>query len=101
MEACGYSSIVDEGYTISAIPRARIRPGYQRQIVNYSSKEKPVTIVIDISARFLYYTMPDGKAMRYGISVGRDGFRWSRGWLISAASRRSPNWTPPAAMIQC
>lgn len=93
-----YPAIVDAGYTIPGIPRERIRPEYQRQIVSYSGEEQPGTIIVDTSARFLYFVMPDGKAMRYGIGVGRDGFRWS-GSAYVGRKAEWPNWTPPAEMI--
>ena len=61
-------------------------------------KEKPNTIIVDTSSKHLYYVMEDGKAMRYGIGIGRDGFEWS-GKARVAAKRKWPTWTPPPAMI--
>lgn len=96
--ADGYPMIVDAGYTIPAIPADRIRPEYRRQVVSYPSAEKPGTIIIDTSEKFLYFIMPDGKAMRYGIGVGRDGFRWT-GVAYVGQKQAWPNWMPPPAMI--
>jgi lipoprotein-anchoring transpeptidase ErfK/SrfK len=70
----------------------------QRQIVHYPSNEPAGTIIIDTAHTFLYLTLGGGKAMRYGIGVGREGFTWSG---IEAISRKSewPDWIPPAEMI--
>ena len=70
----------------------------QRQIVYYPSNEPAGTIIIDTAHTFLYLTLGDGKAIRYGIGVGREGFTWSG---IEAISRKSewPDWIPPAEMI--
>jgi lipoprotein-anchoring transpeptidase ErfK/SrfK len=70
----------------------------QRQIAYYPSNEPAGTIIIDTAHTFLYLTLGDGKAIRYGIGVGREGFTWSG---IEAISRKSewPDWIPPAEMI--
>ena len=70
-----------------------------REIVNYSTKHKPGTIVIDSAERRLYYVMPDGKAMRYGVGVGRPGFDWAGTQTISR-KQEWPTWTPPAQMLK-
>ncbi|MGD0334602.1 MAG: L,D-transpeptidase [Xanthobacteraceae bacterium] len=70
----------------------------QRQVVYYTGNEAAGTIIIDTAHTFLYLTLGDGKAMRYGIGVGREGFTWSG---VEAISRKSewPDWIPPAEMI--
>ena len=70
----------------------------QGQIVSYPSSEPAGTIIIDTAHTFLYLTLGDGKAMRYGIGVGRQGFTWSG---VATISRKSewPDWIPPAEMI--
>lgn len=97
--SASYSSITDAGYTIPAIPREKIPAQYRRQIVNYKTDEKPGTIIVNTKEKFLYFVMPDGKAMRYGIGVGREGFGWS-GTAQVAMKREWPTWTPPAPMIR-
>ncbi len=74
---------------------ARLR----RQQVNYSTIESPGTIVIDTPNTYLYLVLGDGKAIRYGIGVGRDGFTWSG---VKTIERKSewPDWLPPADMLQ-
>jgi lipoprotein-anchoring transpeptidase ErfK/SrfK len=73
-------------------------PMYEKQVVDYSGKEGPGTIVIDTPNKFLYLVEHGGKALRYGIGVGRPGFTWSGVKSISA-KREWPDWTPPAEML--
>jgi lipoprotein-anchoring transpeptidase ErfK/SrfK len=75
-----------------------IAPFLQRQIVAYPNKEPAGTVIVDTPHTFLYLTLGDGKALRYGIGVGRKGFTWSG---IEHISRKSewPDWTPPTEMI--
>jgi lipoprotein-anchoring transpeptidase ErfK/SrfK len=70
----------------------------QRQIVNYPTAEAPGTIVIDTPNTYLYFVLGGGKAIRYGIGVGRDGFTWSG---VKTIERKSewPDWLPPADML--
>lgn len=75
----------------------RAKSAIKKQIVSYDTDLKPGTIVVETSERRLYYVMPNGKAMKYGIGVGRDGFRWSGRHRISRKAEW-PGWTPPAAM---
>lgn len=67
------------------------------RMVDYTSQEKAGTIIINTSRRYLYLVLGDGKAKRYGIGVGRDGFRWSGTEKISR-KKEWPGWTPPAEM---
>lgn len=70
-----------------------------REIVDYPTKHKPGTIVINSTERRLYYVMPDGKAMRYGVGVGRPGFDWAGSQSITRKAEW-PGWTPPAQMLK-
>ncbi len=70
-----------------------------RQIVDYETKYKPGTIIVETAERRLYFVLDDGKAIKYGIGVGRDGFRWS-GIHTITAKKEWPEWTPPPAMRQ-
>ncbi|TMJ01242.1 MAG: L,D-transpeptidase [Alphaproteobacteria bacterium] len=72
---------------------------FKRQVVAYSGSEAPGTIIIDTPNTFLYLVQPGGRAIRYGIGVGRDGFRWSGTQTITKKAEW-PDWTPPAEMIQ-
>ena len=87
--------VADEDSAIPADIPARLR----RQQVNYSTIESPGTIVIDTPNTYLYLVLGDGKAIRYAIGVGRDGFTWSG---VKTIERKSewPDWLPPADMLQ-
>ena len=73
-------------------------PKYEKQLVDYDGKESAGTIVIDTPNKFLYLVEGNGRAMRYGIGVGRAGFTWT-GVKTITAKREWPDWTPPAEMI--
>ena len=77
---------------------AQLDPRLQRQVVDYPSREAPGTIVVDTPHTYLYYVLGNGKAIRYGIGVGRDGFTWS-GVKQVARKAEWPDWYPPAEMI--
>src|SRR5262249_9825462 len=68
---------------------------YQRHIVDSTGRERPGTIVVDTSARFLYYVMPKGKAIRYGVTVGEQGQAWS-GVAQVGRLQEWPEWIPTA-----
>ena len=68
-----------------------------KTIVTYETKYKVGTIIVETSERRLYLVLPDGKALKYGIGVGRDGFTWSGQHRITRKAEW-PGWTPPAAM---
>jgi len=77
---------------------AQLEPRLQRQVVDYSTREAPGTIIVDTPNTYLYLVLGNGKAMRYGIGVGREGFTWSG---VNQVSRKAewPDWHPPAEMI--
>ena len=77
---------------------ADLSPSLQRQVVSYPSNEPAGTIVIDTSHAFLYLTLGGGRAMRYGIGVGRQGFTWS-GTETIVRKAEWPDWFPPAEMV--
>jgi lipoprotein-anchoring transpeptidase ErfK/SrfK len=82
-----------------------LEPGYElpahlrRQMVAYSSSQPAGTIVIDTAHTYLYLVLGNGRAMRYGIGVGREGFTWSGVQMISRMAEW-PDWFPPAEMIR-
>ena len=79
--------------------RYPIDPIFLRQEVIYQGPEVPGTIVIDTPQKFLYLVEPGGRALRYGIGVGRQGFTWSGIHTISA-KKEWPDWVPPEEMLQ-
>ncbi|WP_407061679.1 L,D-transpeptidase [Aureimonas sp. SK2] len=70
---------------------------FARQAVAISTKEKPGTIVIDTDRKFLYFVEGNGRATRYGVGVGKEGFSWG-GTMSVGRKAEWPGWTPPAAM---
>ena len=70
-----------------------------RSVVEDPTRQRPGTITVDTRNRYLYLSMADGHAIRYGVGVGRQGFTW-RGQPISAARSRGRHWTPPSAMLR-
>lgn len=77
----------------------KANPKYKRKEIDYSSAEKPGTIIIETGKRFLYLVLNDGRALRYGIGVGRSGFTWKGAERISRKAEW-PDWHPPAEMIE-
>jgi lipoprotein-anchoring transpeptidase ErfK/SrfK len=71
---------------------------YKRQTVRFNTREAPGTIIIDPRAHYLYFVLGGGKAMRYGIGVGREGFGW-HGTVKVARKAEWPAWRPPREMI--
>jgi lipoprotein-anchoring transpeptidase ErfK/SrfK len=80
-------------------PDYAIDPRLQRQIVAYPTAEAPGTIIIDTPNTYLYLVLGNGRALRYGIGVGREGFTWAGVQRISQ-KREWPDWTPPADMLR-
>ncbi|MBO6759030.1 MAG: L,D-transpeptidase [Roseibium sp.] len=94
-----YRAMPEEQFPIPAVDLKDIDPIYFRQLVDYSYPEPVGSIIVDTPNRFLYLTMENGKAMRYGVGIGRAGFDWG-GRARIAFKRQWPRWTPPAEMIE-
>src|SRR5262245_14112994 len=73
--------------------KATIPEPYRRHIVSYHRKEGPGTLVIDTDARYLYYVLPEGKAIRYGVTVGEEALAWS-GVAQVGRMEEWPGWVP-------
>ena len=80
----------------SFVPQAAAIP---REEVEYTDKHRPGTIVVSTSERRLYYVLPQGRAISYGIGVGRPGFDWA-GISTVSQKREWPDWRPPAQMLK-
>jgi lipoprotein-anchoring transpeptidase ErfK/SrfK len=92
----------DPGDQPGYIPPAadeQLDPRWEKTVVFYRTNEAPGTVIINTSERFLYVVQPGGRALRYGIGVGRDGFQW-RGLVRITRKQEWPDWTPPPEMIQ-
>jgi lipoprotein-anchoring transpeptidase ErfK/SrfK len=74
-----------------------IGTNYPKEIVSFNEKHAPGTIIISTSQRRLYYVLGDGKAIRYAIAVGKEGYAWS-GTNSVSSKREWPDWTPTAEM---
>ncbi|NDW04562.1 L,D-transpeptidase family protein [Jiella sp. 40Bstr34] len=96
----GYGATVDDGFSLPAIPTAKIDPQFLRQRVSYPDglQYDPGTVVVDTANRFLYVVEGGGMAMRYGIGVGRQGFSWAGDAQVND-KQHWPKWFPPAEMI--
>ncbi|MDN2566376.1 L,D-transpeptidase [Aquibium sp. A9E412] len=94
-----YGAVVDQGYEIPAIPIDKVDPRYYRQEVRDPTGEAPGTIVVDTSNHFLYLVRERGRAMRYGVGLGRAGFEWA-GRAVIEWKQPWPKWFPPAEMIE-
>jgi lipoprotein-anchoring transpeptidase ErfK/SrfK len=94
-----YGPMPEERFPLPAIPIERVDPVYYRQEVENITGEDPGTIVVDTNNYFLYYTQPGGRAMRYGVGLGREGFAWS-GRAVVEYKKAWPRWTPPNDMVE-
>ena len=92
--------------TLSALPPeeqpdaapVNLSPNLRRQEVNFATKEPAGTLIVDTPHTYLYYVLGNGRAIRYGVRVGRDGFTWAG---VQKISRKAewPDWHPPSEMI--
>ncbi|TDT89510.1 MULTISPECIES: L,D-transpeptidase [Azorhizobium] len=80
-------------------PSEPVPDRFRRQTVDYVTSQPAGTIVIDTPNTYLYYVLGGGKAIRYGIGVGRDGFTWAGTEKITRKAEWA-DWRPPAEMIQ-
>jgi len=94
--SASFFSALFQSAPVGGRPQASAIP---REVVSFSSKYAPGTILISTSERRLYFVMPDGQAIRYGVGVGRPGFEWS-GTKVVSQKREWPDWTPPPQMLK-
>ena len=89
-----FNQILREPVTREDIPADELR----RRVVEYPSREPAGTIIVDTAHTFLYFVLGGGRALRYGIGVGREGFTWAG---VQQITRKSewPDWNPPPEMI--
>jgi lipoprotein-anchoring transpeptidase ErfK/SrfK len=83
----------------SQVAHPAVSPRFTKQEVNYDGHERPGTIIINTQERLLYLVEENGRALRYGVGVGKPGFSWAGTHHISQ-KREWPDWTPPAEMIK-
>ena len=93
-----YAPVNGEPFAVPGIRLSDIGPEYLRKSVYYPNGEEPGTIIIDAQNRFLYLVQGGGRAIRYGVGVGRQGFGWS-GVATVKNKQEWPDWYPPKEMI--
>lgn len=93
-----YGAKEDGGFLVPAIPYRQIDARFYRRDVSDPFGEAPGTIVVDTADRYLYHIQSDGRATRYGVGLGREGFAWSGRGVIQW-KQAWPKWTPPESMI--
>lgn len=97
--AVAYGPQRNEKFTVPAIDLSKVPKRFLRREVSYRTRHPVGTVVVDTSKFYLYLVLPKGRAMRYGVGLGRQGFTWS-GQGVIQWKRRWPTWTPPAEMIE-
>lgn len=94
-----YGTVTDRGYALPAIPINRVNEKFRRQTVTYQTNEAPGTVIVNTRERHLYYVLSGGKAVRYGIGVGKAGFAWA-GEAYVSWKQEWPKWHPPKEMAE-
>lgn len=97
-DAGRYGAVSGEPFPVPPVKIKYLTPQFMRQYVEDPTGQPPGTIVIDPGSHYLYVVMEGGKALRYGVGVGRAGMEWS-GTANVAYKREWPNWTPTQDMI--
>lgn len=94
-----YGPLPNEKFPVPGVPEGELEERFFRQRVNYKTREKVGSLVVDTKNFYLYLVEPKGKAMRYGVGLGKAGFEWS-GRARVLWKQEWPKWTPPAEMIE-
>lgn len=90
--------LYNEPYFVPGIRPDTLPKKFQRHLVADTTGYAPGTIVVRTDRYFLYLTQPGGRAIRYGIGIGREGFAW-KGQAVVGAKRTWPDWHPPSEMV--
>jgi lipoprotein-anchoring transpeptidase ErfK/SrfK len=93
-----YAEVKDVAFTVPAVDYSQVDRAFLRKSVSYDTKEASGTIVVDPANHFLYHVEDGGRATRYGVGVGRDGFRWA-GEARIKSKQEWPDWYPPKEML--
>lgn len=94
-----YAEAKDGGFTVPAVKAGQVDQAFMRKNVAFSTKEPPGTIVIDPINHYLYHVEEGGRATRYGVGVGREGFAWA-GEATIKSKQEWPDWYPPKEMVE-
>lgn len=95
-----YGAITSEPFPIRALDLSRVNPAFLRREVSYETKEPPGTIVVDTANRYAYLVGTHGRAIRYGVGVGREEAFNFQGSAIIARKAEWPRWIPTPDMIR-
>lgn len=98
MQKVIYGQMRDDGHTLNPIPLERVNKRFLRQEVDFPTSERPGTIVVDTKAHYLYLVERNGKAIRYGVGLGKQGFAW-KGRGVIQFKKAWPRWTPSDEMV--
>ncbi|TPM26921.1 L,D-transpeptidase [Mesorhizobium sp. B2-3-5] len=93
-----YAALPDEPFPVPSVDVGVVEQRLWRQDVEYPTTEMPGTLIVDTPNKFLYHVQAAGRAVRYGVGVGREGFAWS-GRAVVAYKRQWPRWTAPDSMV--
>lgn len=93
-----YGPLLEERFPVPAVDLSQVDSRFLRRQVDYPTSERVGTVVVDTREFYLYLVQEGGKAMRYGVGLGRQGFEWS-GRAVIQWKQPWPRWTPPASMI--
>lgn len=96
--AFAYNARPEEKFPLPAVDLTKVSPKFYRRQVNYSTSEPVGALIVDTKEFYLYLVQSGGKAIRYGVGLGRAGFAWS-GRARVAWKQVWPKWTPPDEMI--
>ena len=99
-QALLYGAIESEPFAVPAVDLRRVKPQYLRREVAYTTQEQPGTIVVDPAARHAYLVLEGGRALRYGVGVGKEEAFNFQGRATIARKATWPRWTPTANMIR-
>jgi lipoprotein-anchoring transpeptidase ErfK/SrfK len=94
-----YAAVSDGGFNLPAVPWQKINPRFLRQTVSNSTGVGAGKLVVETSRHHLYYTLPFGRAVRYGVGLGREGFEWTGAGDVHRKAQW-PKWHPPEEMIE-
>ncbi|MDR0252469.1 MAG: L,D-transpeptidase [Brucellaceae bacterium] len=98
-DAARYAAVEGEKFNVPAVSLKHLKPQYMRQLVDYQTVEAPGTVVIDPQNKYLYLVQEGGKALRYGVGVGKAGLEFTGNANI-AYKREWPSWRPTPDMIR-
>jgi lipoprotein-anchoring transpeptidase ErfK/SrfK len=93
LRVAAYGEFEEGGRRVPAVPVENVDPDFLRKEVAYRTSEQPGTLVVDTRSRHLYFVLGNGRAIRYGVGIGRQGYAW-KGRGVIQFKREWPRWTP-------